>query len=223
MIVYYHIEKTAGTTMLHWLERQCKTWHVKEWWTSRYWSIPYDTECVFSHCPFGEVEKHLDYGALGWVHLRHSTFLRHPVDRLISNYYHVLRNDRHSAHLGYLSYDITDLNKVYPTCDNGMVRLLAGRHDIGNLPIKKPVTRDDLERAKENLATFSFVGFQEHFDRDLRRFADKFFFDDLRYNWYRKGAYPRIDKDTRDVLAEQNKYDMELYEDAKRLSEESSS
>lgn len=210
MLIYLHISKTAGTTMLHYLERQCKTFHLKSWWVSD-WVIPEDTECLFSHCPYGEPDKHHP-GEHQYI-----TFLRDPVDRVISRYYHILHEFSAALHSKYMSYSIEEIVKAkkFSLFENGMVRILSGRKDIGDLAPQSAVTRDDLERAKENISKFTAVGFVETFNPDLVRIAKIFGWTDLRYNWYRKGQHPPIkafSADTIDAIKEQNKFDLELVE-----------
>lgn len=208
MLIYLHIAKTGGTTMLHYLERQCKTWHLKSWWLSD-WIIPDDTECLFSHCPYGEPDKHF----LG--EHRYVTFLRDPMDRVVSNYYHIINNPFNPQFDGYIKFSLKDIVRAnkYSTFDNGMVRLISGRKDIGNLPPVSEVTENDLERAKRNISTFTLVGFLNTFNPDLVKFAELFGWTDLRYNWYRKGQRPPLDQvrpDVLEVIREQNRFDLEL-------------
>lgn len=215
MIIYLHIAKTGGTTMLHYLERQCTTYHLKSWWRPDYWDVPRDTECIFSHCPYGEIDKRFP------GEYQYATFLRDPVDRLVSNYYHVTTRSIHPNFTEYSKYPLDELvlRGEFSTLDNGMVRLLSGRHDIGNLPSLGKVTSDDLERAKENLSTFTAVGFLDTFDEDLVRFAKIFGWTDLRYNWYRKGKGPPMDESILEVVREANQYDQELVDFARRHNE----
>lgn len=213
MLIYLHIAKTGGTTMLHYLERQCRTWHLKSWWLSD-WVIPDDTECLFSHCPYGEPDKYFP-GEHQYV-----TFLRDPVDRIISNYYHIINNPFNLQFDGYIKFSLKDIVRAnkYSTFDNGMVRLVSGRKDIGNLPPVSEVTLDDLERAKRNISTFTLVGFLDTFNSDLVKFAELFGWTDLRYNWYRKGQRPPLDQirpDVLEVIRERNRFDLELVDFAR--------
>lgn len=216
MLVYLHIAKTGGTTMFHYLERQLVTYHLKSWWLPDYWDVPEGTVCIFSHCPYGEIETHYP------GEHQYATFLRDPVDRLVSNYYHVTAKSNHPDFIGYsaLPLDELVLEGKFSTLDNGMVRLLSGRHDCGNLPSQGPVTSDDLERAKENLYTFTAVGFLDTFDESLTKFANIFGWTDLRYDWYRKGYGPPMDESILKVVREANQFDAELVDFARRgLSE----
>jgi hypothetical protein len=215
MIVYTHIAKTAGTTMLHWLEGQCKTYHLQRWWMSK-WLVPEDTECLFSHCPYGLPDRYVP-GDHQYV-----TFLRNPIDRIVSNYFHVVNNPNNLLLPGYTSMPFDELIKgeIFATFDNGITRIISGRPDMGNLPPKSPATREDLEKAKANIATFAMVGFVETFNWDLARLAAKFGWSDLSYTWYRKGSRPKLTSIKPEILqqiAQYNQLDIELVEHAKKI------
>jgi tetratricopeptide (TPR) repeat protein len=94
--------------------------------------------------------------------------LRDPVERLISQYYHVLRSPEH-----YLHHQVKEGNlglgdfaraQLAPELDNGQIRYLAG---IRDLPCGQ-ITRDHLEQAIENLhAHFAVAGLVERFDESV--------------------------------------------------------
>ena len=130
----------------------------------------------------------------------------------------------HPQHIGFLSQSFKDLvqSDRYATFDNGMVRLIAGRYDIGALPPESEVTEDDLNQAKENLLTFAAVGFLDTFDKDLERFAKMFGWGSTMYVRYRTGLRPRvdaIDPEIIDAIEQRNKFDRELLDFARNLEE----
>ena len=217
MIIYLHIAKTGGTTMLGYLMRFYKVFHLKTWWVAK-WRIPADTECFFSHCPYGMPDKYFP-GEHQYI-----TFLRDPVDRIISNYYFVLHSPNHPQNLGFFQCSFKELvqSNQYATFDNGMVRLLAGRQDIGALPIQSEVTNNDLDRAKENLLSFAGIGILDSFDDDLSRLANKFGWSDINYIRQRTGRRPpvdAIDPDVREAIEQRNKFDQELVDFAREIKE----
>lgn len=224
MIIYLHVAKCGGTTMLHYLERQCKTFHLKAWWRSD-WVIPGGTECLFSHCPYGEPDKQSrDPRWALRLPSKHQyvTFLRDPVDRIISNYFFIRAHPNHPGHRVYTEHYLEDIiqTNVHSTLDNGIVRLISGRQDIGVLPPITEVTRDDLERAKENIATFAMVGFVETYDEDLARFADLFGWKSLAYTRHRTGQRPpksAVPSRIIEIIKEYTKFDQELVDFAKEM------
>ena len=218
MLVYLHITKAGGTTMLHYLERHCTTFHLKGWWSANWQAIPEETECLFSHCPYGVPDRYTK-GTNEYM-----TFLRDPIDRMVSFYYFGLQTVRDPQHLGYALGNFINImeGKLYSSTDNGMVRIIAGRADIGMSPPVSDVTEEDLEVAKKNLSTFAAVGTLETFDHDLAKFAKKFDWDSLKYEKYRVTKRPpleKVDKKLTDLIRENMKYDQQLYDYAKEIKD----
>jgi hypothetical protein len=106
---------------------------------------------VVGHTPYGLFRKHLPPDT------RYMTFLREPVDRVLSHYHrHLERKLSRSTSL------VEVLEMGVPDVNNLATRFLCG--DPAPLGDLRPSALDD---AKENLSTFAFVGVQERFEESV--------------------------------------------------------
>jgi hypothetical protein len=149
---------------------------------------------------------------------RYVTFLREPVDRLLSHY-HFERE--HESRLGA---KLPDLDPDTPFgdaladgrfLDNVQTRILCGDPE----PFGE-VTREMLDRAKENLRSDSLVfGLTERFDESLVLIGRRLGFRDLAYqSRHVNSRRPRhVSRKTASLAREFDRYDIELYEDAREL------
>jgi hypothetical protein len=169
-LIFLHIPKTAGSTLRRILERQYDPRHIftLEGWRVHEKDFPGLPEAVRAqvrvlegHQFFG-LHAHLPGPAL------YLTLLRDPVERLVSQYYHILRSPEH-----YLRPQVVDGGlslaefahaKLAPELDNGQLRYVAG---LGDLPCGA-VGAEHLERARRILREqFAVVGLVERFDESV--------------------------------------------------------
>lgn len=116
-------------------------------------------DAICGHVSFG-------FHELDGIDARYVTFLRHPVDRVVSLYEHQARSpDSENHRLIADGMTLKDLlrSEQSPQFNNHMVRLIAG------LPDSEPAyDRHLLERAQGNLdAYFDFVGLTERFEESV--------------------------------------------------------
>jgi len=146
-------------------------------------------------------------------------FLRDPVERAISNLYHL---QRHNPRFKNTSARVM-IEGANWQINNVQVRYMGDWH----FRLNKLYTADTelgakaLIRAKKNLDTCAFVGFTEHFDASLAALQQKF-------NWnlgkiLTKNTTPKkqepIPDDLREKLVTLNQLDIELYQYAKKKFE----
>ncbi len=233
--IFLHIPKTGGMTLYDIIKK-----NVSEDST---FTIPANGEdlfrnllpeerqryrCIMGHAMFGIHE----YISNPFYYL---TFLRNPVDRLVSQYYHALgaegkglskmiKENRMSCE----DFLRGDMNVVY----NYQTRMIAGRAVIRRLSKKhKGLLKDKsvrftipelLSRAKQNIRNFfRFVGIVERYDESLLIMSRKTGFKNIYYTKVnvtrRKPDKIVLSDEAREIVHEKNKLDLELYRFANEL------
>lgn len=221
-LIFLHIPKTAGTTLNRIIEWQ------------------YNPVSIFTVDPKGiratiarfktfsderrrrlqVVRGHLLYGIHEFLPqgATYITMLRDPVARLLSTYSFILRRPLHPLHRKLKSgrLGVEDLIRMTPHRQNLQCRFISG---IGTDGIC-----DDqvLEVAKENLTrAFRVVGLCERFQESLWLMMASFgwkvpFYENRKVAKVR----PSIEPNVINVIREHNRFDLELYDFAKKLFEE---
>jgi Galactose-3-O-sulfotransferase len=150
------------------------------------------------------------------------TFLRRPVERVLSFYYYARSTPDHYLY-SQLVFERLDLKtalarELTSELCNGQTRQLAG--DEWEDP-ERVVTRAALERAQANLTHFRVVGLLEEFDASLLLMRHAF-------GWHlpfyvkenvtkEKPDEALLDAETLGLIEEANRLDLELYEYARNL------
>jgi len=237
-LIFIHIGKAAGTTTKTIIGHQFQRDSI----FNIDGSSPQNTEkSINEFKSLPEIDKaqirlisgHMSFGLHEYLSQpsTYFTILRNPVERVISDYYHVLRTPAHFLHA-----EVTTKNmslKDYVKCRmtwtwNGQIRLLMGTLG-GSLPPSGSVflSTDDLELAKANIRDhFMIVGLSERYDESLLLLKRAFGWR-IRNILYRKQNIgtnrppnDEIDSDTLKVIDSHNKLDIQLYEWAKQRFEE---
>jgi hypothetical protein len=238
LVVFVHIPKTAGGTVRamlsatasgpkvidsgnffkgtdHALEKIGRKMRIAERAT--------DQAVVIGHVPYGAYRARLPMEA------RYVTFLREPVDRVVSHFYrHVMNWDgRAKVRFGgveSLERALTDthlpeISNLQPALNNLQTRCLCSDPEpLGRLP------ESALEEAKDNLRRFAFVGIQERFTESLALFQDTLGLTltpapDRHVNLYRPSV-DDVDPEERRLIEEHNRLDADLYRHGQTLFEE---
>ena len=223
MLIYPHIPKTAGTTMMHILKQNYNSgfYRVLNQGNYRDWlreplSTRKATTCLQGHFTYG-VHKPPS-GPYQYI-----TFLRDPIERVISFYYYIRDKNNHRLSKLFNKTSLATIieSRRYAATSNDMTRFIAGRNDIGiNRPVGKMSPRD-LVLAKEHLYQFAAIGFVETFDEDLESFATQFGWTNIKYEseLVHPSRPTKLDLST-DIVAlieKHNKQDLELYAYANEL------
>ncbi len=227
LILLLHIPKTAGTTMHGIIEEQYPSGIVgvnkgnlleviKEVSTDYYNSIT--IRCIYGHFNYG-VHKYVTRP------FTYISLLRDPVERVISEYYFLLRNPKHDPYvaneikmknMSLLDYvSSTDKAFLFRT-SNMQTRFISG----------KPFPQlKDFMIAKNNIKKHFLLGITERFNESLFLFQKKL-------GWKPIHSYKSIfvakDRPMKleismkvlNVIREKNNLDLLLYEHAKKIFQE---
>jgi hypothetical protein len=195
-----------------------------------------------TRCQYGLISAHLSFDI--WRYLDHQptylTVLRHPVERVLSLYdfqshfadiFGVEHNHdeitalqtkaRSEAARGLFSFLSSPDESVRLAVSNAQTLLIAAGNPRS---MREPVEQDRLEKAKENLRKFAFVGLTERMQQSLNLLSYSF-------GWLPRESITlnetphRVKRsdlpaDIVELIAEMNRLDLELYRYASQLFEE---
>lgn len=178
--IFFHIPKTAGSTLNHILTRQYGAEAIYR--TKSFYPHSREAE-LFQARPASEVAAtkvfsgHFYFGIHEYLPKPsvQFTLLRDPVEREISNYYHALRDSSSVYHQKYLSQVSSQLSLEKfigsgfdADLDNLQTRLLAGLNGQNEAVPYGQCSEEMLERAISHLSShFVFAGITEEFDASV--------------------------------------------------------
>jgi hypothetical protein len=203
VVIFMHIPKTAGNTMLKILYKQY------EWGTEIHSTYPFEelpkmglpnsNKCIIGHNQFG-IHRNLNRP------FQYITFLRNPVERVISEYYFTLPY-HHLSFEKYLDfgYDYKNYNP-----NEMQTRWATGQNTI------------NLELAKSNLSTyFPIIGITERFAESVFLMKKQFGWGDISYQKQNitpnRPSVKEIELNIIDKILKRNTFDLQLYQWATKL------
>jgi hypothetical protein len=219
-VIFIHVPKAAGTTLnrlIEWeyplLEIYSVDPYLFRWSTAHLWRLPKRRLKRFrvfkGHMIFG-LHEILPQAAT------YITILRDPVDRVMSAFYFMRTYKLHPLYWKFRreSWTLEDFVRRSPR-QNAQTKTIAGAD------YDKPCTAEILVKAKENLQYFSVVGLTERFEESLALMK-------LRFGWKLESyssfnitrTRPKkrdLPQSTLDLIAERNRFDIELYECAAQI------
>lgn len=219
-IIFLHLPKTAGTTLVKIIQRQYKEGvfsinGANMQALDEFKDLPItqreNIKILITHRGFG-LHQYLSPSS------QYITIMRDPVDRIISHYYFVLRQPEHYLYNTVTSHNMSLKDYVRSgistELDNGQTRLLAG---IDHTVPFRQCSTETLETAKENLQKyFVAVGLTERFDETLLLLKRTLGWKNIFYikenvNESRPGIKD-VNEDTIKVIEKHNELDIQLYQ-----------
>lgn len=144
------------------------------------------------------------------------TLLRHPVDRVVSHVTQQQRQHRPDATLEAV-YDDPFYFPVFFDNHQTKVFALGEEDEAGSFMSTIPFDAGRLEAAKERLASYDVVGLQEDHPAAVRAIQAAFGWEPPKKEWWAMvGGAVDVPQRLRDRIAEDNAWDMELYDWAVR-------
>ena len=226
-VIFLHIPKTAGTTLLRILDRQYSPEVVHSFGADAHKSVAeYKALDEESRKNIRLLRGHMAYGLHEYLpsSAGYFTILREPVARVISYYNFIRRNPEHYLYDEVMGNDLS----LHALIESGLplmmndaqVRLLSG---VWGDPGFGEVSLAMLETAQQNLAdSFIVVGLTEQFDKTLLLLKEKL-------NWQHDISYQRLNvskqgvkedrlpKETIELIKRVNRQDIALYAYAQEL------
>jgi hypothetical protein len=227
-IAFVHVPKTAGGTVTSMFNETLSRKEVLR--CPNYLRSPERTAKILSRrraaqtrvavgrVPYGLYREHLRPDT------RYMTFLREPVDRVVSYYYRHAHRPGVSPEMRKQRGKAASLEEAIEMRIPQLEQNLATRFLCGDPSPMEELPADALERAKSNLREFTFVGIQERFWESIVLLRRALGLDLVpvvdRHVSRDRPSVDEIPEDQRRTLAERNQLDAELYEFALELFDE---
>lgn len=218
-LIFLHLPKCGGTTLNRIIEWEYDPHRIfsidpifflwsyqrlNRWPASRLAKM----QVLKGHMPFG-IHRKLPQP------FTYITFLRDPVERVISAYYFAKNYRWHPSHRWISKLTLEEYVRLSPN-HNVQTKYLSGREIVGDYHAGD-CTEEMLAMAKENLTQhFSLVGLTERFNEGLAMLKIIFGWELAKYANFNvtkvRAKKASLPAGTVDLVKERNKYDVALYE-----------
>ncbi len=225
-VIFVHIQKTGGTTLRQILRRQYRSTCIVGL------SLTHGALARELKNSDGDAKRviqgHMVFGAHQFLDsdTRYLTMIRDPLDRVVSDYYYVLRTPTHDFHdpVATEDYSLEDYirSEITIYTNNLQTRLLSGAGR--SVPVGK-CTESMLEQAKQNIEDhFDVVGLTDRFDESVVLMQRRLGWSVPKYAVRNKTSgrpyRETIPEGARTAVNEHNALDFRLYDFVSRRFEE---
>lgn len=232
-LVFVHIPKTAGTTLLHIINKKYKNIYQTDGLNPKYSREEFEGFSIEKQNEFEAIIGHLTLSLSRNIENPiFLTYLRNPVDHFISLFHYIKRAESNRFHESVKNMDdiLEFINYTKEIGeDNLQTRHLSGdtNHLTDTLikPKSMSIVGDELlDRAKNNLKRFDYVFHTHQFNKSLIILKNDLNWKDLPFYLMKNRTTNRpkvssVDVSIRDKISELNKYDVELYEFSKKINQ----
>ncbi len=225
-LVFIHIGKTGGSTLRSIIYRNYPKGKIRHFDGTKkdisgFLALSPEKRsqylCLEGHMGFG-LRSQFDESS------KYLTFLRDPVDRVISLYYFIRANPDHYLYSRVEPLTLREFasSKITHMVRNCQTRTLAGEKG-GQIRLedKEKLCFDDLEKAKTRLEEdISVIGLTGSFDQSLMLCKEAFGWKNVFYVRRNTGSKPppeEIGEGAIESLKDNNRLDLKLYEYAESL------
>lgn len=226
LIICLHLPKTGGTTLVSIMRRQYSPDAVAGLGVAQPALAPIQraAQALFPHTAVAHTNLRVGLHAFLARESTYITLLRDPVERVISQYFHILRDPSWSPHQTLhaerISLKSWASSGRFPRAANLQTARLSGAD-----PSDRPCPAALLQQAKRNLRErFSVVGITERFDETAIMLKRAFHWRSVLYTSQNVGANrphkASIDAGTLRAIEDANRLDIELYDYARGIFEE---
>lgn len=178
LVIFHHVPKTAGSTLFNALR---EVYTDEEFYVAH--GAAKSSEVIgqeLNTMPVEQREKiRFVYGHQVWYGIHelfsqpaiYVTFVRNPIARFVSMYYHARRTPEHAFHKYFNEHSLEEIahDPTYSFPNHLAVYFSRKSVNGHNLEDCRNVTVDTLKQALKNLEQYVFVGLQESFNPEVER------------------------------------------------------
>ncbi|UHA73551.1 sulfotransferase family 2 domain-containing protein [Paenibacillus sp. 481] len=230
LIIFLHIPRTGGTTLNKMLLDQYERDQIAFLHDDPEWSLERLIHvCNSEQNTIKVISGHFPFGIHEFIArpCTYVTFLRHPIDLILSTYYFILKhNPDRIAHLNFQQFiESTEWNFATSNVQTKFLYGMQRQHEL-SLSVEYSLWNHftpDVKQAQEHLRNhFAVVGVTDRFKEGVRRLSKilrwttpiQLYVENTTDN---RPSRSSLDASTMQLLFEKNELDFQLYEFAESL------